>query len=190
MRRRGPGFAFIALLAGCAYSGSARGFDPAEWDRDDGWIAVRGLEPVLQESDSDCGAAALATVLRHWGVAATRQGVFESCGSPAGGIRAADLREYARRQGLKAFIFEGKLEDFEKELSKRRPVIVGTVKPHATFVLTHYEVVAALHPGKRLVVTLDPAGGWRQNTWDGFMEEWRLARCMTLVVFRSEDGPK
>jgi ABC-type bacteriocin/lantibiotic exporter with double-glycine peptidase domain len=180
----------VALLAGCAYTGSSRGFDPAGFDRDPGWIAVRGAEPILQEADSDCGAAALAMVLRHWGLGTTRRDVFEACGSPAGGIRAADLREYARKQGLKAFVFEGKFEDFEKELSKRRPVIVGTVKPHATFVLTHYEVVTGLHPGKKLVVTLDPAEGWRQNTWDGFMEEWRLARCVTLVVFRSEGDSK
>ena len=178
-----------ALLTGC-YTGSARGFDPADLDGDPGWIAARGVPMVLQEGDFDCGAAALAMVLSYWGVPATRQEVFEACGAPSGGIRAADLREFARKKGLKAFVFEGKPEDFEKELSKRRPVIVGMVKPHATFALTHYEVVVGLHPRRGIVVTLDPAGGWRQNTVEGFLKEWQLARNLTMVVFRGEGDPK
>ena len=175
-----------ALVAGCAYTGSARDFDPACFDRDAGWISVRGVTPVLQEADSDCGAAALAMVLSYWGVTSTRREVFEACGAPAGGIRAEDLRETARRKGLQAHIFPGGFPDFEKELSKRRPVIVGLVKPHATFVLTHYEVVAGVHPEKRLVVTLDPAEGWRQNTYEGFLKEWQLAKCLMMAVYRVE----
>ncbi len=181
--------ALAALLAGCSYMGSARGFDPAGMEDDPGWIAVRDVPLVLQEADSDCGAAALAMALNYWGVPATRQEIFEACGAPAGGIRAEDLRAFARKQGLKAYIIAGELSDFEKELSKRRPLIVGLVKPHATFALTHYEVVAGIHPGKGLVVTLDPAAGWRQNTREGFLTEWGYARRMTMVVFRGETAP-
>jgi len=186
----GPGWALLAVpaLAGCAYVGSARGFDPAEFDRDPAWVAVRGILPVLQEGESDCGAAVLATVLRYWGVPTDRREVFEGCGSPAGGIRAEDLRAFVRGKGLQARLFEGTFEDLERELSKRRPVLVGTVKPHVTFVRTHYELVVGLHRGDRRVVTLDPAEGWRQNTWDGFLEEWRPARCLMMAVYRLE-GP-
>ncbi len=178
------------LLAGCSYLGTAQGFDPAAMERDPGWIAARGVPLVLQEAESDCGAAALAMVLAYWGVSATRQEVFDACGAPAGGIRAADLRDFARKKGLKAFIIEGEFADFEKELSKRRPVIVGLVKPHATFVLTHYEVVVGLHPREQVIVTLDPARGWRQNTGEGFLKEWRLARNVTMVVFKGEGDPR
>ncbi len=186
--RRAAWPALCALLAGCAYMGSARDFDPAEFDRDQGWIAARGVPLVLQEGDSDCGAAALAMVLSYWGAPVGRREIFEALGSPAGGIRAESLRELARARGLMARIFEGNLEDLERELSKRRPVLVGIVKRHAAFVLTHYEVVAGIHPGKGSIVTLDPAVGWRQNTFEGFLDEWRLARCLTMVVYRMAAG--
>lgn len=184
--RRAAGVLLVLILSGCAYTGSARGFDPSEFDRDPGWIAVRGVVPVLQEGESDCGAAAVAMVLPYWGVATDRREVFEACGAPAGGIRASDLRDFVRKKGLQARLFEGTFEDLERELSKRRPVLVGTVKPHVTFVRTHYEVVVGLHRGDRRVVTLDPAGGWRQNTGPGFLGEWRLARCLMMAVYRLE----
>jgi hypothetical protein len=42
--------------------------------------------------------------------------------------------------------------------------------------------VVAIHPGLRKVVTLDPAAGWRENSYEGFVAEWQPAKRTTLVV--------
>jgi len=77
---------------------------------------------------------------------------------------------------------QGEIADLTRELTNGRPVLVGLVKPHRRGTLTHYEVVVGLHVGKGVVVTLDPAEGWRQNTLEGFLAEWTPAGRLALIV--------
>ena len=53
----------------------------------------------------------------------------------------------------------------------------------------HYEVVVAIHVGQRIVVTLDPAEGYRQNSFDGFVAEWKPAARLTLVASAPPSSP-
>ncbi len=178
-------------VSGCGYLGTARSFEPAELDADPGWTAVRGVTPILQETREDCGAAALAMILGFWGDPCPREEILRECGGDSGaGVRAGDLRELARRRGLRAYLLHGQVADLEHELTRGRPVLVGMVKPYATGGQCHYEVVAALHRGRGLIVTIDPAGGWRTNSLEGFMKEWEPAGRLTLVVFRAAGDPK
>ncbi|HXG63068.1 MAG TPA: cysteine peptidase family C39 domain-containing protein, partial [Planctomycetota bacterium] len=174
----------LALLCACSgYLGSARDFDPTELDRDPGWRAVRHIPLIRQEGHADCGAAALAMVLAYWGRPLSVPEIASAGGAPGEALTAGALRDTARRQGLRAYVFsEAGFEDLEREVTAGRPVIVGLVKPHVTGGLTHYEVVAALHPGQGLIATLDPARGWRQNTYCGFMDEWDPAPARRLVI--------
>ena len=174
--------ALLAFASGCGYLGSARSIDPVEFDKDSGWLAVRDLQFERQKADNDCGAASLAMVLTHWGLPATPQDIAAACPPSPAGSRAGHLRDLVKSRGLKAFLVHGTLDDLNKELSAKRPVIVGLVKPYATNALDHYEVVVAINPWKKLVATLDPAGGPRQNTYAGFLQEWEPAKCLTLVV--------
>lgn len=175
--------AVAVALAGCAsYTGSARDFAPAALRREPGWIAVRGVPPLAQVAESDCGAAAIAMVIAHWTGAPPRTIAAQLRPAPPRGIAAGRLRDHARRHRLAAFLIQGEITDLRRELSRGRPVVVGLVKPQRDGVLTHYEVVVAIHPGRRLVVTLDPAEGWRQNEVDGFVAEWTPAARLTLVV--------
>lgn len=184
------GAAALALLTGCSYLGTARGFDADEFGHDPNWVAVEGVPEIRQESAEDCGAAALAMVLQRWGVREDREAVLAACPPVRGGIRAADLRAHARSKGLSAYLFHGRVEDFERELNLGRPLIVGMVKPHVRGRRHHYEVVVAWHPRKRIVVTLDPAAGWRQNELEGFLEEWESAGRLTLLVFEGPEGDR
>lgn len=180
--------ASLALLAGCSYLGTARSFDPTELGREPGWVRVGEVPEVRQEGTEDCGAAALAMLLQRWGVREDRSAVLAACPLVDGGIRAGDLRDYARSKGLSAFLFRGRVEDFERELPRGRPLIVGMVKPYIVGGMPHYEVVVAWHPQRKIVVTLDPASGWRQNDWEGFLKEWEPAGQPILLVFRGGPG--
>lgn len=176
--------------AGCSYLGTAETFDPADLDREDGWIAVQGVPVVRQKQDEDCGAAALAMALAYWRVPTSLEEVVRECPPiPKEGIKAGTLRDCARAKGLQTFLFHGAFSDLEKELSRGRPVIVGLVKPYVNGGLTHFEVVVGVHPRKEVVVTLDPAHGWRRNRYEGFLMEWEPAKRLTLVLVKPSPSP-
>jgi predicted double-glycine peptidase len=189
MKRRIGGAALLILAAvasGCGYLGSARSLDLEDFDREAGWLAVRDVAFQKQKTDMDCGAASVAMVLTHWGHPSTPEDVIAGCASSKEGMRAGDLRDHIKNRGLKGFLIHGNFEDLKTELSARRPVIVGLVKPYANGGLSHYEVVVGLNLEQKRVATLDPARGPRQNTFEGFLQEWEPTGSLTIVVIGNE----
>lgn len=179
--------ALMLCAAGCGYAGSSVPFEEAELDRTPGWVAVRGVPVVRQAAAEDCGAAALGMVSRYWGVPLGSDDIAASGLIVAGrGSSARDLRDLARKNGLHSFLFHGQWEDLENEIAAGRPVIVGLVKFTGSGAATHYEVVVAVHPERKLVVTHNPAQGPRQNSFGGFRQEWDPAGYLTLVFSRAE----
>jgi ABC-type bacteriocin/lantibiotic exporter with double-glycine peptidase domain len=173
--------------AGCSYLGTAERFDPADLEREPGWIRVDGVPVVLQREQEDCGAAALAMAFAFWRVPATLEDVARDCPpEPGQGIKAGTLRDYARRKGLQAFLIKGTFTDVHKELSRGRPLLVGLVKPYVNGGLTHFELIVGLNAEKKEVATLDPARGWRKNGFEGFLTEWEPSGRLTLVLL----GPR
>ncbi|HKA86849.1 MAG TPA: papain-like cysteine protease family protein [Haliangiales bacterium] len=189
MPRRLLPVAATCLAACSSYIGSARSFSPAAFDREQGWIAIRDVPFGEQESESDCGAAAIGMVVSYW--TGTPPGQISGALRPApqSGIKAGRLRDFARERGLASFLVEGEIADLARELGSGRPVLVGLVKPHHRGTLTHYEVVVGLHLERGVVVTLDPAEGWRQNTLAGFLAEWKPAGRLALIVSSTSDRP-
>ena len=176
------------LVSGC-YLGSARTATPADLAprQDDGWNKVDGVPPVRQIAREDCGAAALAMVLGYWGLPVTRADISAAAQPPASeperGIKAAALRDFARRRGLEAFLIQGELADLDRELGRHRPVLVGVMKRTSRRVYPHYEVVIGISRGQQRILTLDPAHGLRINSREGFAAEWTAAGRLTLIVF-------
>jgi ABC-type bacteriocin/lantibiotic exporter with double-glycine peptidase domain len=192
---RRSGRARLALLggliaAGC-YHGSARNITLAELGGPEphagsrtSWERVTGMPDVRQVAREDCGAAALAMVLGYWQKAGTRNEITAATTPGAkGGIAAADLRDFARRRGLQAFVIEGGLDDLEREIRWRHPIVVGMMKRYGQRDYPHYEVVVGLERSRGRVLTLDPASGLRVNSREGFVAEWTAARRVTLVVY-------
>ncbi len=185
--------ALVLGLASC--SGASRPQDLAALEHEPGWIRVRDVPLVLQRTPEDCGPAALAMLLAWSETPATVDEIAEACPSLRGrGVRAGDLRDFARRKGLQAFLFEGRPEDLPKELSRGRPFIVGLVKSGPATAATHYAVVVAAHAGDGRVVTLDPADGPRCTPRDEFLREWTPSRRLILLLYREppigrEPGP-
>ncbi len=178
-----PGLFLLALFTGCAYSGTARDFDPARLRSSEGWVAIQGVPVIRQRGEQDCGAAALAMILTYWEIPSSIDDVTYACGPPPGeGVDAGALRDHARALGMEAFLIRGELTDLDRELSMGRPVLVGMVKPHTGGVRSHYEVVVGLHASRGIVLTIDPAHGWRENTLEGFLQEWEGARRLMIVV--------
>lgn len=170
----------VFLLAGCGYVGTAQTVDsdPAE----EGWVLVRGVEGVEQWSRTDCGPAALVSVLRYYGQPALLDDFVRASDSAQDGARAGALRDIARGLGYRAHVVQGTFDDLEEHLSKGRPLVVGLLKPYSNGAWPHYEVVVGIHPELGDLLTHDPARGWTRNTRDGFLAEWEPAGRLLLVI--------
>lgn len=181
----------LFLGVGCSYLGTARSFDPDVLARDPDWVAVKDVPLVLQKGEEDCGIAAIGMILAYWGYPVPREVILEACPSiPGRGVRAGDLRDFARGIGLQSFLVHGEWKDFESELGGGHPVLVGLLKPHVSGSLCHFEIVVAIHARTKEVVTLDPARGWRRNTFLGFQQEWEPTGRLSLVFFRKGPSPR
>jgi hypothetical protein len=177
----------LAFAAGCSPFGTSVAFQPESFDRDPNWRHATKVPLVSQEGPSDCGAAALSAVLLYWNLPASVDEVRRGCPSAPDGIKAGELRSFARGKGLKAFLIEGSRVDLENELSKRRPVLVGMALQQGDSLLTHYEVVVGIHRQDQRIVTLDPARGWREWSWEDFDRLWSPARRLSLVCFKADE---
>ena len=183
---RSAGFLRLTLLGclavcGC-YVGSARSATPADLGGAEGWERIDGVPEVRQVARQDCGAASLAMVLGYWGRPVPREELANATDSEQG-VRAATLRDLARRQGLQAFLIPGQLSDLDRELQRRHPVLVGVVKRYGRRAYPHYEVVVGMSRRTQRILTLDPAGGLRVDSREGFAAEWAAAGHVTLIAY-------
>ena len=172
----------FALAAPACYTGSAHSL-PANsvsaLARDPEWRIVRDVPFVAQQTDRDCGPAALAMVLAHFGAAPAATPELAR-----GDVRAGTLRDVARGRGLEAYVVSGTLDDLFTEVARGHPVVVGLAKPMALTggrSLAHYEVVIGLNRAQRRILSLDPAVGLRENTLEGFAREWAPTKQVTIV---------
>jgi len=174
-----------ALSLGCAsYRGTATTVQPSVVAGEGQWMMVPHFPLVLQEKNDDCGAAALAAVLRFWGYKVSPQSIEAALGRKDSRLRAGDMGTYARTLGLRSYVFFGTMKDVVHELERGRPVIVGVGKQiDAKQAISHYEVVVGYEPKKKLLLLLDPGRGWQVDTLEGFGKEWALSKGVTMVAF-------
>jgi hypothetical protein len=177
-------FVSVLLLAASTsacnvYAGSAKTLKPQELTEEPGWIAVKGVPDLRQVDEHDCGPTALTMVLSFW--QPERRG--QTLGLPLDRqITVGEMRDVAREHGFSSFVVEGKPEDLVFELEHGRPVIVGVAKQTLKNAVTHYEVVVGMNKQSQRVATLDPAAGYRQNSFSGFLTEWQATGRVLLVV--------
>jgi ABC-type bacteriocin/lantibiotic exporter with double-glycine peptidase domain len=179
------GLLAAAFLPAC-YAGTAHDASPRRIAADPTWQIVRGVPFVAQDGSHDCGAAALAMVLSYWRAPVPAAELRALAPPGDSGIGAARLRDVARGKGLEAFVVAGTLTDLVDQVARGRPVVVGLAKPMRGTggrAAAHYEVVTGINRQRRLVLTLDPARGPRENTFEGFAREWIPAGQVTLIVF-------
>lgn len=189
-RCRAPWLAALALAVSACYAGEAHDVSPrraAALQADPAWTFVHDVPFVAQRADADCGPAALAMVLAHFGVKTSLEEVVALDPPDRVGVRAGALRDVARAKGFQAFIVEGTFNDIIDQLARNRPVLVGLAKPITTGrALAHYEVVVGIDKRDKRIITLDPGRGLRENSLEGFGREWVPTGRVTLIVFPRE----
>jgi ABC-type bacteriocin/lantibiotic exporter with double-glycine peptidase domain len=180
----------VGPTAGCASTGSAVRVPLENLKRDPEWVVLDGVPVISQRGDSDSGAAALAMVLQYLGESASIDQVLEDVGGSKGqSIRPSVLRDLARRRGLEAFLFSARERTLISELRRGRPVIVGLARVSTRGGTSHYEVVAGYNASKRMILTVDPAQGWRASPCESFQLEWAQTKQLALIVLPRRRSP-
>jgi predicted double-glycine peptidase len=177
---------------GCAsYQGTAKDARMEAVASNKNWVMVPNFPRVLQASDHDCGAAAIAAVLDYWGKPTTPEQVVAKENKQGKRFSASEIERHARRAGLSSFVFYGNLGDLLYEVKRGRPVIVGVGKPIAEDkAIAHYEVVIGYEPKQERLLLLDPARGFTTNSYEGFAKEWAISKGVTIVAFVPEEKAK
>jgi hypothetical protein len=153
------------------------------------WLERRNANIVMQQRDYSCGAAALATVIKHhWGDKTTETQVLlevvrmltpeELRERVQNGLSLTDLRRVAVRMGYQASI--GRLQ-FEKLGESKVPLIVGIVVND----FDHFVVFRGTDG--YYVYLADPARGNVRTPIPEFVQQWQ--RNLALVVVKPEVDP-
>jgi hypothetical protein len=181
------GFCWLSACVACTtYAGSASAVLPTEIKPEAGWLAVNGVPLYRQTDEHDCGPTALSMVLSYWQPSAAR--VDKGALPLDRQITVGALRDLAKTRGFSAFVVAGTPDDLVFELKHGRSVIVGVAKPTLKGAITHYEVLVGMHRDTRRVATLDPARGWQQNSFSGFLSEWEPTGRVLLVLVPAHEA--
>jgi ABC-type bacteriocin/lantibiotic exporter with double-glycine peptidase domain len=177
--------AVVASSAGC-YQGTQRTVSLQDVAKEPGWTVVPEVPLIRQQAEHDCGPAALASVLTRWGVPDALSQIHRDVVSDSRGAAAGDLRDFARKKGLAAYLVVGEESDLARELASGRPVLVGLLQKYSNGrVLSHYEVVVGINEPRRRILLLDPGNGPREDDLEAFTREWQGSKRLTLIIARS-----
>jgi hypothetical protein len=146
--------------------------------------------PYLSQPEALCGGAALAMVLRYWGVASARPEDFTGSLTPDGtGITTGELKRLAEARGFQAFAFRGERVELVSHLEKGRPLIALLETAAGRH---HYVVVLAWTNGR--ILMHDPATGpfriVAENEWRRLSEptgSWSLLLLPPADLVRPAD---
>lgn len=172
----------LAMAAGCAH-GPVLATAP---DRGD-WTVVPNLTVYKQKADADCGPAALATVLSHWGVPS------ESAWRGPHAVRddgatAGELRDVARRLGFHAYVIQGAFDDLDFEIKHARPVLLGVVRTTDERRWSHFVAVVGREAGGARWLVADPARGLQVLERKALQALWEASGFVTLVLAPRDDS--
>ena len=135
--------------------------------------------PYLPQSESLCGGAAIAMLMRYWGITNVYAETFaDLVDAGAEGIRGADLIGALRSRGWTAESIRGDSARIQRELVARRPAVLLIEDRPKRF---HYVVAVGWSQGR--VIVHDPARGpFRLIDERAFMKAWGKSNNWALIA--------
>jgi ABC-type bacteriocin transporter len=136
---------------------------------------------VKQHDEKDCGAACLATIAKHYGLALSVSKIREMAGTDLQGTSAYGVIQAAEKLGFTAKGVKGDAEAFYSEFPL--PAIAHVVV-NGNFL--HYVVIHAID--KEKVIVADPGKGLVTYTPEEFFKEWTGVLILMTPVSTFEKG--
>jgi len=135
--------------------------------------------PYLPQSESLCGGAAIAMVMRYWGAKDVYAETFaDLVDRAADGIHGADLLNALRSRGWSATSFRGDPGAVKASLAARRPVVALIQDRPGRL---HYVVIVGWSSGH--VIAHDPARApFRIIDEKAFLESWKVSDNWSLTA--------
>ena len=162
--RHWPGLLFFVALAGTSAAAQT--------------LTVPAV-PYLPQSEALCGGAALAMVLRYWGMPDVRPEDFAGSLTAEGtGIPADALRRLAEARGFRAFAFSGGQAEAVAQLEEGRPLIALL----STAPQRHHYVVMLAWANQRVLVHDPAVGPFRIIPEDEWRRRWNPTGRWALLV--------
>ena len=141
---------------------------------------------LRQPRRKSCASTCLSCVAQFWGIEKTTDEIEDELGKcPKTGYTLGTCRDWAREEGLAAYVFSGSLADLEEHTAKGRPVIV-TLRLGRQ----NHSVVVLGMMGEAGVLVMDPEFGKRRGlNVDDFDECWAKLDRPMLVIARAAAAP-
>ena len=141
--------------------------------------------PYIQQTESLCGGAAAAMVMRYWGATGIRAESFSALVDDAGrGIRGEDLLRDLRTRGWDAQAFRGDETLVARRLAERQPIVALIEDRPGSF---HFIVIVGWANGR--VVYHDPARApYRVAGAAAFDTAWEKSGRWTMLLLPPTAG--
>jgi len=137
--------------------------------------------PFYPQDKFQCGPAALAMVLRYWGINVSPDDIArEIFSETARGTLDIDMLLFAQKKKLNAVQYNGSIDDLEKNIESGHPVIVLVDYGFSLYKRHHYMVVHGYNE-QGLIVN----SGRNKNKFifqEDFLKIWGKTAYWTLLI--------
>jgi len=144
------------------------------------------LLSLRQRRKQACTVTCLCSVASYWGITKDVEEIQHELGTmPKGGYTLGQLRGWARKNGLMAFVVRGSMEQLQEHTDAGRPTI-ATIRQRRN--RNHSVVVRQVRPYDQRVVVMDPAKGRTlevEKKW--FEDKWQAIGSPMLVLAPTND---
>lgn len=138
---------------------------------------------LIKQGTHECGPAALATVLKFYGMQVTLEEVREAVYSEKlKGTLTIDMLLYAKSLGLHARHYAGSIEDIKARLLEGKPLILFTMRTFGRMRLGHYIVVLGFNDADGTVIASMGRGRLEALTIDKLQRLWARGGFSTLLI--------
>ena len=139
--------------------------------------------PFIPQEAYQCGPAALAMVLRYWGVEADPEAIGRALYLPsAKGVLNLELEFEARRRGFRTEAFEGTLDRAKAELRRGRPVIVFQDLGLGPVSVPHFAVLLGYDDRSEVVVLHSGTTAYHVLSYAEFLRTWAVHQSWSLLI--------
>ena len=130
---------------------------------------------VMQQNSYDCGIASVMTILKYYGISASREKIVSNLNKRSNGYTAYDLIKISKYYGLDSYGIKDDIRNI-----KKLTAISHTIKDKNMF---HFIVILEINNKKRLIKIVDPAEGIKIISFDEF-------NSITTNIFLIFEGNK